>query len=174
MTDTPDKNAGTFMVEIFKLANSLKEKLGLNPRNTDEGFIDPKALDEADELIAELCKECPVTLTGHLNNIATYWGEMKELAASFEREELAQKIFTLAHEISDVGSMCGHDLAAYLGGSLRDYIERTELSLEAQRVIIQAHIDALQVVVKQDMRNAHTAQAEELKKMVRTAIEKYS
>lgn len=172
MTDSSDKNS-SIKVEIYRLANSLKEKLGMNVKKDAVGFIDPAAIAEADLLVAELCKECSGTLAGYLDQITTDWQEMRELPASEKREKIARDIFTLSHEIKDVGSMCGYNLAAYFAESLRDYIERTELSLEAQRVIIQAHVDALHVVIKQDMREADSTQAEELKKMVKVATDKY-
>lgn len=161
-------------VEVFRLANSLKEKLGMRAKKDEPGFIAPEAIEEADQLIAELCKECPTTLAGYLDEISVLWKEMRELPASAEREIRARQIFTLAHEIKDVGSMCGFALAAYFAESLRDYIERTELSLEAQRVIIQAHVDAISVVIKMGLKEDGGAQAEELKKMVRVAVLKYS
>lgn len=161
-------------IEVFKIANSLKDKLGIRAKNQDEGFIAPEAIAEADKLIEELCKECPVTLSAFMDQINTHWKEMRELPATAEREAQAREIFTLAHEIKDVGCMCGYTLAAYFAESLRDYIERTELSLEAQRVIIQAHIDAIGVVVKAGLREDGGPEAEELKKMVRVAVQKFS
>lgn len=161
-------------VEVFRLANKLKEKLGIRAKSNEAGFIAPEAIVEADQLIVELCKECPTTLAGYLDEIGALWKEMRELPASPEREIRSRQIFTLSHEIKDVGSMCGFTLAAYFAESLRDYIERTELSLEAQRVIIQAHVDAISVVIKMGLKEDGGAQAEELKKMVRVAVLKYS
>lgn len=172
MTDSDKKDSG-IKVEIYRIANRLKDKLGMRVMKEEPGFIDPDAVAEAERLIIELCKECPATLAGYLEEVAEHWHVMRELPAGKEREVVAREMFTLAHEIKDVGSMCGHNMAAYLAESLRDYIENTELSLEAQRVIIQAHVDALHVVIKQDMREADTPQAEELKKMVKVATDKY-
>ncbi len=173
MTDKDSKNTGGVTVEIFRIANSLKEKLGMRLKTDEPGFIAPEAIAEADRLIVELCRECPITLNGYMDQISMHWKQMRELPASAERERLARQIFTLAHEIKDVGSMCGYSLAAYFAESLRDYIDRTELSLEAQRVIIQAHVDAIAVVMKMGLREDGNAQADELKKMVKIAVDKY-
>lgn len=174
MSDADNTRPPGIKVEVFRIANSLKDKLGLRVKPQEEGFIAPEAIVEADRLIAELCKECPVTLAGFMEEIGELWKEMRELPASAEREIRARQIFTLAHEIKDVGQMCGFTLAAYFAESLRDYIERTELSLEAQRVIIQAHVDAINVVIKMNLKEDGGTQAEELKKMVRVAVLKYS
>ncbi len=164
-------------VRVFKLTNRLKKKLGMRPARfeNEEGYVDPDAVKEADELIKELCETCPETIAGHLENIAAKWDKMKDMPRSPEREALSKEIFTLSHEIKDVGSMCGYDLAAFFAESLRDYVGQTELKLEAQRVIIQAHVDALTVVNKQGFKTEEEAgpAAEELKKMVKVAIGKY-
>ncbi len=172
MSDSNDKKPGV-TVEVFRIANNLKEKLGMRVKSDEDGFIAPEAIAEADRLIGELCKECPVTLSGFMEQIGILWKEMRELPASEPREKLARQIFTLAHEIKDVGQMCGFTLAAYFAESLRDYIERTELSLEAQRVIIQAHVDAINVTIKMNLKEDGGSQADELKKMVKIAVDKY-
>lgn len=164
-------------IKLYERPNVLRDKLGIQAAELKdkEGHIDPDSIEEADKLIAELCESCSETIAEHLVVLTECWQEMREIAEQTpRREELSVKIFTLAHEIKDVGSMCGYELAAYFGESLRDYIAQTELSLDAQRVIIQAHVDAMNVVSKQGMKDEGGPAADELKKMVKIAIEKYS
>lgn len=161
-------------VEIFKLANRLKDKLGIQAKNMPPGHIASEAVEEADKLIAALCIECPETIAAHLKTLTVLWEEMRDMNESQERKELAQEIFTLAHEIKDVGSMCHYGLLAYFAESLRDYIGQTDINMEAQRVIIQAHVDAMMLVHKKNIKDDGGLQAEELKKMVKIAIGKYS
>lgn len=162
-------------VRMFKLTNRLRKKLGMNfQRNDEPGEIPEDAIAEADKLIEKMCAECPKTMKGLLEDIVKNWEEMKDLPRSGERDEYAQKIFTLAHEIKDISTMCGYELASYFSESLRDYIAMTELKLNAQRVIIQAHVDALLVVIKQGMDDVNDPAAQELKQMVKVAIDKYS
>lgn len=173
MSQQTDGNTGGIRVEIYKIANRLKKKLGIRTTDDAPGVIDPGAIGEADKLIEALCEQCPATIGKELTNLSSLWDEMKDMPDSVDRHRLAQQIFTIAHEIKDLGSLCGYNLAAYFAESLRDYIIQTELSLEAQRVIIQAHVDALSVVHKQEIGEDDDA-AEELKKMVKVAIAKYS
>lgn len=162
-------------VEVFRLVNHLKAKLGMRFRDQEGGgFLAPEAIAEADGLIAALCAECPKTISGHLEKLSSLWLKMRDMKQSPERDEISSQVFTLAHEIKDVGSMCGFDIVAYFAESLRDYIARTELSLEAQRVIIQAHVDAIQAVNRLGLRKEGGAEAEELKKVVKIAIGRYS
>lgn len=163
-------------VEIFKIANRLKQKLGVRPNDYqgDGGFIDPSAVEEADKLIEALCEECPSSVGGFLNELSGKWDRMKDMQDTPERQALAQEVFTVAHEIKDISSMCGYELISHFAESLRDYVGQTELSLDAQRVIIQAHIDAITVAHKQEMKESGGEAAEELKKIVKIAIYKYS
>ena len=174
MAASSDPKDTGLTVELYKLTNHLKAKLGIRFQDQKTGFLAPEAVAQADKLIEALCVECPRTISGYLISLIELWETMRDMKDSEERREIGTQIFTLAHEIKDIGSMCGYDLVAYFAESLRDYIAKTELSLEAQRVIIQAHVDAMQVVNKMGIKKEAGPEAEELKKMVKIAIEKYS
>ena len=133
-------------VEVYKRRNMLKNKLGMGVRTNEQGHLDQEKIDEADQLIAALCVDCIETLGENLDKLSSIWAEMKDMSPSAERENKAQQIFTLAHEIKDVSALCGYTLAAYFAESLRDYIGQTAYELKNQRIIIQAHIDALNVI----------------------------
>ncbi|MEM7680185.1 MAG: Hpt domain-containing protein [Pseudomonadota bacterium] len=162
-------------VEIIKIANQLKKKLGIRPSiDGGEGFIDPEAVVQADRLIEEMCKDCSSSISGFLKELNKIWADMRNMNKSDERQILADRLFTQAHEIKDIAAMCGYDLIADFAESLRDYISETELSVEAQRVIIQAHIDAITVAHKKGLKDDGVPAAEELKALIKVAIEKYS
>lgn len=173
-TDADKSGAGGVKVELFKIANRLKQKLGIREETDQPGHIDPDAIAEADKLIETLCEECPQAIAGYLEQLTEAWRKMRDMPQSPERNDVSQEILTLAHEIKDIGAMCGFVLAAHFAESLRDYIAQTELNLEAQRVIIQAHVDAMNVVNKQEIKEDAGPAAEELKAMVKVAIDKYS
>lgn len=173
MTD-PNTPIHKIRVEVYKLTNFLKEKLATGAKkNNQEGEIDPAKIQECDALVAELCINCLPTIGTHLEQISTLWKQMRDMPQSQERQNLSDQIFMQAHEIKDIASLCGYSLCAYFAESLRDYISEISLNLSGQRVIIQAHIDALTVVQKQSLKEDGGAAAEELKKMVKVAIEKY-
>lgn len=174
MAASNDPEPTGLKVELYKLTNVLKAKMGIRYENQATGFLAPETVAEADKLIEALCAECPQAISGYLESLTGLWTTMRDMKDGTERTEIGRKIFTLAHEIKDIGAMCGYELVAYFAESLRDYIARTELSLEAQRVIIQAHVDAMQVVNKMGFKKDAGPEAEELKKMVKIAIHKYS
>ena len=161
------------MIKLLKFPNELKLKLGAQATGKKDGMIDPKKIDEADAHICKLCETSGVEISKNLEELTALWNSMKTMPESLERELSAQKIFTLAHEIKDIGSLCGYALIAYFGESLRDYIEQTALSLKNQHIIIQAHVDAMNTAHKNGMRENGGPAAEELKRIVKIAIEKY-
>ena len=171
---TPPDNAPTgIKVEIYKLANHLKAKLGMRFQSQTSGYLAPEAIAEIDRMVENLCLECPEKIGAHLESLSVLWGKMRDMADSQERKDISQKVFILAHEIKDIGAMCGYELIAYFAESLRDYIGGAELNIHAQKVIIQAHVDAMQAVHRMGIKNETGPEAEELKKMVKIAIDKF-
>jgi len=168
-----DMNSSGMKIEMYKLANRLKARMGIRFKEQDDGFLAPESIEEADRLIAELAALCPQMITQHLEKLTTLWAQMKGMEDSPARTAISQQIFTLSHEVKDMGSMSGYELIAYFAESLRDYIGRTDLNMKAQVVIIQAHMDAMLIVNRSGVKSDAGPEAEELKKMVKIAIDKY-
>lgn len=161
-------------VELFQRINRLRSKAGGAPNDDHEGEIAPDMVVKADDLIADFCKDCPELMAHVLEKMTAKWKDMAGMGESSTREKLAQEIFTLAHEVKDVGGMCGYTLMADFGESLRDYIMETKLDQDAQRVIVQAHVDAMNAALRLKLRDDGGPAAEELKALVKVAIDKYS
>lgn len=172
--DPPAEGEKDIKVEIFRLANHLKARMGARFMKQETGFLDPQAIAEADKAITELCETSPQTMAKLMADLMAAWEEMRVMDESPARHESAQNIFTRAHEIKDIGATCGYELAAYFAESLRDYIGKTTLNIQAQVIIVQAHLDALQYVIGNDLKDDAGPKAEDLKRMVKIAIEKYS
>lgn len=168
-----DSHDETPVIKVYKRHNRLKDKLGIRVPTNELGEIEEAKIVEADEIIKDLCKDCLDNIGQNLEGLIAVWQEMQSMAVSTERDEKEQELFTLAHEIKDIASLCHYSLAAYFAESLRDYIAETTYDLKNQRIIIQAHIDALKVVHKNKIKDDAGQAAEELKKMVKVAISKY-
>ena len=161
-------------VILYKVANKLIKKIGFNHPNPEEGGIDPKSIEKAEKIIETLCENCRDNIKSNLDKLNQCWIEMRDMPDCEERTALSKEIFTFAHEIKDIASLCGYSLCAYFAESLRDYIEKTDPNFKSQRIIVQAHIDAMIVVHKQDLKEDGGPAADELKDMVKVAIQKYS
>lgn len=168
--DPPPKG---LKVEIYKLANRLKSLMGARFQDQEQGFLAPEAIEEADKLIEDLRASGEGMITERLGAMAALWTQMRDMDDGPKRAELSQQVFTLAHEIKDMATMCGYELIAYFAESLRDYVGRTDMNLKAQIIIVQAHMDAMHLLHKQGFDKQAGPETEELKKMVKMAIDKY-
>lgn len=173
MPSNSDNTKNSAKIQLLKFSNRLKARLGFSAKEETDGFIDPKAIAEADQLIEAMCIDCPGTLGNHLKEVSTIWDKMKTMHGTAERADMSRQVFTLAHEIKDVASLCKYELLAHFAESLRDYIGLTDLNIDAQVVIIQAHLDAMNIAHKSEFKEQFSPEAEELKRMVRKAIDKY-
>jgi|TARA_R110002126_G_scaffold291807_1_gene459736 AraC-like DNA-binding protein len=171
MSEQDDPNAPK--VEIYKRSNVLKGKVGLHTRRDMDGQLDPEKVDQAEGIIKAMCKDCNKSIGEELEKIIRVWVAMATLEMGAKREEKAQEIFTFAHEIKDISALCGYELAAHFAESLRDYVVESTYDLKHQRIIVQAHIDALILIHKNNIKDDAGAVAEELKQMVKLAIDKY-
>lgn len=165
------ENAGKD-VRVYHRVNRLRIKTA-GKAEGPPGQVDPERIRKADEFIGKLCADCRTLLSTPLTRLSTRWEVMRALPEGEERRKIAEELFLLAHEIKDVGGMCGYALLAHFAESLRDYVVETDLALEARRVIVQAHVDALQAVFRTDLKEDSVPEAEALKVAVRQAIEKY-
>lgn len=169
-----ENDQGQASVEHFHRINRLKAKAGGDPNSEREGTLAPGMIEKADSLIEDFCKDCDTVVKAALEKLSAKWKEMAYMDKSSTRDRLAQEIFTLAHEVKDVAGMCGYKLMSDFGESLRDYIVETKLELEAQRVIVQAHVDAMNAAFRNDIRDGGGPAAQELKALVKVAIDKFS
>ena len=161
------------VVQVYKSRNKLKDKLGVRAPSDEPGELAEESIAEADAIIEDLCKNCLDNIGQNLESLIRVWDEMQSMVMSEARDEKEQELFTFAHEIKDIASLCGYSLAAHFAESLRDYIAETTYDLKNQRVIVQAHVDALRVVHKNKIKDDAGPAAEELKAMVKVAISKY-
>ena len=159
---------------IMPKYNLLKNKAGLRNNMKLSGFIDDKKIAAADEVIAKACMTCEQELKKQIGTLTELWDCIQKLPESDERKDKSQEIFTIAHEIKDISSLCGHSLISHFAESLRDYVGEVAMNMKNQHIIIQAHINALSTVLKTGVSDETDPIAQELKEKVKIAIEQYS
>lgn len=162
----------TAKVEIYNRVNRLKIKAGGAP-GSGPGKLDTQSIDRANAVIQKMSDLYPVEIKKSLDELNLVWGEVQALPAA-QRRDAAQKMSNTANQIKDLAGTFGFDLMEYFGESLRDYILNIDLSLPEQIIIVQAHIDVMQVAYSQNLKNQEHPLGEELKKTVAAAIAKYS
>jgi hypothetical protein len=159
-------------VEIYNRVNRLKIKAG-GTHGGGPGKLDVQAIDRANSVIQKMSDMYPAEIKKSLDELNAVWVEVQNLPAE-KRKDAAQKMSNTANQIKDLAGTFGFDLMEYFGESLRDYILNIDLSLPEQIIIVQAHIDVMQVAYSQNLKNQEHPLGEELKKVVATAIAKYS
>lgn len=162
-------------VEVFKRVNRLKLKAG-GGLNDGPGQIDKSAVERANSVVQTMASLYPREIKNVLAALDKQWGEIKGLPEGHEkRPKLAEKISNTANQIKDLAGTFGYTLMEYFGESLRDYILATDLTKKQHFTIVQAHIDVMTVAFREGLKDDDGGPvAEELKKMVHAAIEKYS
>ena len=161
-------------VEVFKRVNRLKIKAG-GGLNDGPGKIDTSSIERANSVVTTMASLYPREIKNVLAALDKQWGKIKDLEEGHpERTKMAEKISNTANQIKDLAGTFGYTLMEYFGESLRDYILQTDLSKKQHFVIVQAHIDVMTVAFKQNLKDDDGGPvAEELKKMVNAAINKY-
>lgn len=168
MTNKKDKG-----VEVIPQGNKLKRKI-MGSVDEKPGYIDPQAIEKAEELVDGFCLDCEATIESLFAQLKVVWKTMRDTESKEGREKISQEIFLLAHEIKDVAALCKRNLTAYFGESLRDYIEKADIGFKEQMIIVQAHMDAMQAAESCHIKDELDPKAEELKEAVKKAIAQYS
>lgn len=159
-------------VEIYTRINRLKMKAG-GAIGAGPGKIDTKSIDSAHSVIQKMAEKYPNEIKRSIENLEKIWAETKAMEPD-QRSENARAISNFANQIKDLAGTFGFDLMEYFGESLRDYVLNVDLSHKEQIIIVQAHVDVMQVAYSQNLKHQEHPLGEELKKTVAAAITKYS
>ena len=159
-------------VEIYNRINRLKIKAG-GSLSGGPGKLDPSSIDRANAVIQKMSEMYPDEIKKCLDDLEGIWVKTKA-TDSAGRAADAGHMSNLANQIKDLAGTFGYDLMEYFGESLRDYILSVDLSQKEQVIIVQAHVDVMQVAYSQNLKHQAHPLAEELKKTVSAAIAKYS
>jgi hypothetical protein len=159
-------------VQIYNRVNRLKMKAG-GAIGAGPGRFDPSMVDRGQSVIRHMAGQYEDEIQKSMDVLAALWAETRAQPAG-ERKENAQKISNLANQIKDLAATFDIDLMEYFGQSLRDYVLNIDLSQDAHVIIVQAHVDVMQVAHKNNLKSQDHPLGEELKKTVAAAIAKYS
>lgn len=168
-----DRDAANQEVEIFHRVNRLKLKAGASSLHAGPGFIDPKAINRAETVIKNKESAYTTEVEDILAKLDRAWKEAKSLPADRSADAI-EAVYHTANHIKDLAAMFGYELMQHFGYSLRDFAGRIDMTNKAHHVIVQAHLDVMWVVFHENIKDHGGPKAEELKKIVAQAIEKYS
>lgn len=173
MKSSEDNKMGT-EVEILHRVNKLKLKAG-GGLHDGPGKLDSASVERANSVVQNMSSLYPREIKNMLAALDKEWDQIKSSSNDNDRTKMVKKMSNTANQVKDLAGTFGYTLMEYFGESLRDYIMKTDLSKKEQYTIVQAHIDVMGVAYRENLKNDDGgALGEELKKMVRTAIEKFS
>jgi len=160
-------------VEIFHRINKLKLKAGLPVYDSVHGIINPEKINNAQDIIDKKEQDYPVEVQETLQKLQEIW-KAYLVAEDDARDDLLEKVYNYSNNIKDLTSMYRHDLMNHFSLSLRNFCEKIDAKKKEHQIIVQAHIDVMLVTFQEKLRSDKSEKAEELKKIVVVAIQKYS
>jgi len=137
----------TKKAEIFMPPNNLRAKLG------GSGYIDSNIVSRAEMAMVELQTEFPEWLTEDIQAL----NEAQAKFTAARNTESAGILFRAAHDLRGQATTFGFPLIARIAASLAKLMEglaKAEVALDDVPVpLVSAHIDAIQVIHRQNIRD---------------------
>jgi hypothetical protein len=162
------------IAEIYHRINKLKLKAGAALSDTRAGFIDPTAIKRAQVNIDNQESKYEDEIQSVLKQLEYVWDEVKGAKSRDAAEKPLDRMHNFANNVKDLAQTYNYGLMAHFAGSLSDFCEKIDPANPNHIIITQAHIDVMNIVMHEHMKDLEGEKAEELKKIVAKAIEKYS
>ena len=133
-------------MEIINPPNLLKAKV----REGGPGIVDLATLERAESVIAGMADSYLEWVKEDLSRIESAYKKLA--AASGNGKAEAEGVFQVAHDIKGQGGSFGYDLMTVIGNELCRLIERQDEYGDAEIQAIKVHIDAMKLVIKNNMK----------------------
>jgi hypothetical protein len=148
--------------EVIHVPNALRTKVG--PRF---GGIDPSAIAKAEAALKELSSQFGQWLQDEIGKLEAARGEIRSQGMS---QATAEQLYTHAHDLKGLGATYEFPLISRMAGSLCTLMSRPEKRASAPLFLVDAHIDAIRAVFRDNIRTVEhpigKVLAEELERRV--------
>ena len=134
-------------------ARIIRPNLTLNSKVTigGPGAVDEAALDRAEKVIQDMSGDYLKWAKGDLARLAKAFAALK--SGKGDTATHLDAIFAVSHDIKGQGGSFDFDLMTILGNQLRRFIEGLKGKAGAPEVeVIELHVNALQVVMAQNLK----------------------
>jgi hypothetical protein len=158
-------------IEVFERVNRVKIRMGLNPKDTRMGALDPLNIKKAASFLAQETNHYTKVIETALVQLNRQWDVFKMGDRSDHSREI---LFLAAHELKDIAGFSGHHAICAFSESLRDYIEETIFDKEEHLVIAEAYINMIKLSLVKNIQDTQAPEFKEIRTMLQTAIEKYA
>lgn len=160
-------------VEVFHRVNRLKLKAGASSLSSGPGFIDPKAINRAQTVVDNKETAYTMEIGDILDKLDRAWARALAVPPAEAKGDI-EEVYHYANHAKDLAAMFGYELMQHFGYSLREFAGRIDMANKAHHVIVRAHLDVMNIVLQENIKGHGGDKAEELKKIVAVAIERYS
>ncbi len=130
--------------EIITPPETLKQKVSYSPEGVDQA-----TLDRAEEVVAGLQADYLTWVQDDLSRMQEFFAEALENPD--RRGDLAAKIFHVSHDVKGQGGSFNYHLMTAIGNLLCRYIEAKDTITDADLAVIRLHIDAMRLVIAEQM-----------------------
>lgn len=174
MSNPDGEKEETPQVEVFHRVNRLKVKAGAASPDAGPGRLDPKTIKRAQTVVETRQAMYMSEVEKELLALGTAWEEAKKAGTQDGAGKSLEKLYHCANHVKDLAGMYEYELMQHFGLSLREFAQKIDITNKAHHIIVHAHTDVMWVVLRENIKDHGGPKAEELKKIVAMAIEKYS
>lgn len=160
-------------VRLYRFQNRLREKtagLGIDPKSTVA--IDPQAMAQAEEALAQMAEDYPDWVKAVIEQLAEQ--HRRAVDTPHERRSHSEKIRRIAHDMKGQGGTFGYPLITDFAASLYEFTAPNVGMTDNHVEIIKAHIDSMRVVINERIQGDGGDNGQLLKTGLQQAIDKYS
>jgi len=153
-------------IEIFMPPNMLKAKVGI-------GGIDSSALKRAEAAMEELKSEFAEWIVEDVNRLV----QRRDFYQLRNNEDSLADLYRASHDLRGQASTFDFPLVARVAASLCKLTDDTTAGLELPLALINAHVDAIKVIVRDGIKDPNnemaTVLAGEMERQVSAFLEKH-
>lgn len=160
--DMPQNPTGA---QVIQPPNPLRSRLGSRlPK------IDPDAIAKAEAALQGLSSQFGAWLR---DEVAKLEAAQVSLRADGMTQQGIDRLYTHAHDLKGLGATYGFPLVTRIAGSLCTLLGEQATRSQTPPVLIYAHVDAIRVVVREDMRDADDASGRVLAEQLEHSVAAY-
>ena len=131
---------------VFRPPNTLSAKV----TKGGPGAVNLATLEKAEQVIADLATNYLEWVEDDLQRLQGAFADLKD--GNGDQSLALNKIFELVHDMKGQGGTFGYNLMTVIGDQLCRYIETLDGHASSDAIeVIQLHVDALQVVISQNL-----------------------
>ena len=154
--------------QMIQPPNPLKSKVGIG----GPGAVTPEALERAETVIADLADDYLKWVEEDLANLQAALENLK--AAKGDNSGALEEIFQIVHDIKGQGGSFGYQMMTEIGNHLCRFVESLESANPVEIGVIELHVDALRLVISDDMKGDSSAAGNSLFKGLELEVAKVS